>query len=220
MASGTWGGSGDNKIYQVRLNWAQGSGLCQTGFHLRDLAVQDNTAETVANAVDAFFNGQFKTLLMNADTLINVDVLVKGTVTGFKKLYNNVHGTMNPQINQWQPGFLAIKVDLKTSNRSRYGQGRMFWPCRNGDYTTQETLNATGITAYQGVVDDLISKFTQSVVSNDLRLVNVHGVIPEKPATSTHPARAAVPASWYDVETVHLDTLVRHVASRMAGIGV
>lgn len=219
MASGTWGGVTDPNIFKVTLTWAQGSGVCQTGFKLRDLAVQDNSPLDVANAVDAFFNGQFKTLLMNADTLINIDVLKMGTVEGTKKLYDNVHGTMNPQINQWQPGFLAVQVALKTSNRSRYGQGRMFWPVRNGDYTTQESLNATGITAYQGVVDDLVAKFSGSVLTHDLVLVNAHGTIPPRAAHGSTPARPEITPHYYDVETVHLNTTITGLRSRKVGIG-
>lgn len=219
MATGTWGGLTDNNIFRVTCAWSQGSGICQTGFKLRDLAVQDNSSEDVANAVDAWFNGTFKTILMNSDKLLFVDVLKMGTTTGFKKLYNNVSGTRNPTITLWGPGFVSVEVALKNSNRARYGQGRMFWPVRGSDYYQFDALTATGIAAFQGIVDDLVDKFSGSVLTHDLVLVNAHGTIPARAASGSRPARPEIPPSWYDVETVHLNTAVTSLRSRKAGIG-
>lgn len=219
MARGTWGGALDPNIYKVSIRWQQGSGLCQTGFKVRDKLVQDNTPETVATTVWTWVNASFRTMLMNADTLLGVDALKLGTDEGFTYTPVNVHGTMNPDQSVWEPGFLCANIALKAQLRKRYGQGRMFWPLRNGDWTTQETLNAVGIAAYQGVIDALVAAFGAANVGNDLGMVNAHGVLPPRAATGSRPARPEIPASWYDVDTVRLTSVVTGLKSRRAGIG-
>lgn len=219
MASGLVGAIGGSALWKVAIRFKIGQENCQTGFKLRDLAVNDNTAEDVVNAVDLWVTNFFRALLLTADQLVAVDAIKIGGEEGSEKLYPNLFGSSGINAADGSASFMAVNVALKTSRRKRYGQGRMFLPFRRDQDADQNFLNNSGIAAFQGAVDGLTDAFSGSVLTHDLALVNVHGILPARAATATTPARPEIPATWYDVETVKINRTVTALRSRKAGIG-
>lgn len=217
MADGTMGGALDAAVFRVRCGYLASGQHCQTGFHVRDVAVNDNSAQDVVDAVDTWFNGTFKAYLIDRDKLEYINVTKLFSEEGATKEYVNVSGGTGISDSSVAPTFLAINIAMKTQRRKRYGQGRMFWPIRDDRRFDDNILNATGIAAAQGVIDDLLAKFTG--VSADLHLCNQHLTLPARPATTTSPARPEIAPHWYDVDVVKLDTTVRALRSRLVGHG-
>lgn len=219
MAQGTVGGSGDKNVFDITIAFHRGTNACQTSFSLRDLAVNDNSPEDVANAVVPWVNDFFRALLTTADALDFVDVKQVATVDGFTHPFNNVFGSVAPASFVRTPSMLCVCVNLKTQRRARFGQGRMYWPIPTEDWMEADVVNATGITAYQGAIDNLVENFSGSVLTHDLALVNHHGILPPRAASGQTPARPEIPATWYDVDVVKLNTMIRALRSRRAGQG-
>lgn len=219
MAKGTLYGLTDPNVFKCSIRTRIEGQLVQTGFKLRDLAVQDNTPATVGAAVQAWVDDHYKALFLVTDDIVGIDVIKMGSDEGWIHDYSNTHGTASITTGTWHAPFIAVNIGLKTSARKRYGQGRMFWPMRFESWSDGSVLNSTGITAIQGVIDALLDAFSGSVVDHDLVLVNTHPTLPPKVATSTSPARPEIPASWYDVESVKLNTYITTLRSRKVGIG-
>lgn len=219
MATGTVGGALDKHIFDVTIGFHRGTNACQTGFSLRDLAVNDNSPEDVSDAVVPWVTNFFRPLLTTADSIDFVDVKQVASTEGFTHPFVNTFGSMNPSSFVRTPAFLCVAIALKTQRRARYGQGRMYWPIPSEDWMEADVVNATGAAAYQGAIDDLVSNFSGSVLTHDLALVNHHGLIAGKAATTTSPARPEIPPSWYDVDVVKLSTLIRSLRSRRTGQG-
>jgi hypothetical protein len=219
MASGTRGGLTDQHVFKVTHRFMVAGQRQQLGYHVRDVAVNDNTPETVANVADGWGMTNLRTLLLTQDNYVATDVIQLDSDQGFTIDHVNVVGTKSVAGVAPLPSFLAVQVALKTQRRKRYGQGRFFLPLRDENDITQDSLITTAVTAFQGVVDALTDLFMGSEVTHDLLLCNTHGIIPPKAATSTSPARPEIPPSWYDVDAVILKSAVTMLRSRKAGIG-
>ena len=220
MARGTWGGALDQNVFKCNIRFQIGNNHCQTGFKVRDVAVNDNTPEDVSAPVVLWANDHFKNLLLGSDLLVAVDILKLGTDEGFTHNFAaGTVGTMSSGSFSPEPSFLASNISLKTQLRKRYGQGRMFWPVRGEEWVTGDLLNGPGIAAHQGVLDALATAFTGSTTTHDLLLCNAHGPIAARAATTSAPERAAIAPSWYDVESLRLNTTVTSIKSRRIGIG-
>jgi hypothetical protein len=219
MARGTLGGALDQNVWKVNLRFQIGQEMCQTGFKLRDVAANDNDAGEVIAAVDPWVQNFFRTILMTTDKLVALDVTRLHGEEGAELLYVGVTGNIAGSEAQKQPSFLAVNVALKTSLRKRYGQGRMFWPMRDEGWQDAGILNAAGIVAFNGVVGGLTAAFSGDPVTHDLLLVNSHELLPARAASGGHAARPEIPPTWYDVETVKLNTVLTAIRSRKIGIG-
>lgn len=219
MANGTLFGLTDPNVWKVAVRMTVQNQKIQTGFKLRDLAVQDNTAQSVIDAVDPWVVNFLVTLLLTVDTIDALDVTRLGGEEGAEKIYVNQAGTLGHSLDHSLPTWTAVNVALKTSLRKRYGQGRMFLPLRSDIWQDADFLSPTGIGAFNNVITGLTDAFSGSVLTHDLVLVNTHGILPAKAATATSPGRQQIPAKWYDVEAVKLNTLVSGVRSRKIGIG-
>ena len=95
----------------------------------------------------------------------------------------------------------------------------MLWPVRSETHTDDELLNAAGVAAFTGVIDALTARYLGSIATTDFTLINVHGVLPPRAATTTRPARPEIPAMYYDVTAVRLRTALSFLRSRKAGVG-
>lgn len=217
MADGGMGGIGDSSVFDIVISWLANGQHCQTGFSVRDVAVNDNDAQDVADAVDPFANGLFKGLLLATDRLLSVDVVKLFSEDSAHIDYVNVAGTNNPGSTTYLPTFIACQIAMKRQARKRYGQGRMFWPIRQDTWVDADQLTGPAITAIQSIIDDLKSKFTG--VSADLHLVNRTFTVAARPATSTTPARTAITNHWWEVDTLVLKTDVTAIKSRKVGKG-
>lgn len=217
MADGALFGVGASNVWNFKIGILADGQHLQTGFSVRDVLTNDNDVTDCLDALETFADGAFKALMIDQDKIEYIDVGRVGGIEGGRREYTAKVGGTGISLGSMLPTFTAVNISLKRTARARFGQGRMSWPLRDDRRADGNFLNAGGIAAYQGAIDDLVSKFTG--VSADLRLVNYHLDLPARPATSTTPARDAIPARWYEVETVHLDALVRFRKSRRAGIG-
>ena len=136
-----------------------------------------------------------------------------GGEEGFTKEYTTLTGTLSLVSVSVVPTFMCAQIALKTQRRKRYGQGRMFWPIRDENDFEGDKLTSGAVTRFQGVIDALTTLFTGNPVTHDLLLCNVH------PLIEARGTRPAIPAAWYDVDAVKLNTAVTFLRSRKAGIG-
>ena len=219
MAKGTIGGIADQNVFKVNVRFKINQQECQTGFKLRDVAVNDNSVQDVIDTVVPWVNDSFRTILSTADAIVGVDCIKLHSEEGAEHLFVNLFGTQAQSNTQKIPGFIAVGIALKTSIRKRYGQGRMFWPIRDENLIDQDFLNAAGVTAIQGVIDALTTLFTGDQLTHDLLLVNSHEVLAPRAAHGSTPARLEIPPTWYDVDVVKLNTTITGLRSRKVGIG-
>jgi hypothetical protein len=218
MARGTWGGTGDIRPFACKITFQLGLSLCQTGFHLRNGSLSFDSAQEVADDVYDYANTSFRTILGVQDRMVGVDVVNMATLEGGSRSFSNVTGTQTIT-GAALPSYVQVPVSLKGELRARYGQGRMLWPVRPESYTTDDQLNTIGQAGLQGAIDAFVTRYVGTGLTFDLRAVNVHGVIPPKPATPSRPARPEVPASWYDVTSARLSTNLSFLRSRKQGVG-
>lgn len=219
MARGQWGGFADRHPMQVRITWTNGTNQHQTGFYLRSAGVNVTSPDEVTADVEAWVRGSFRTLLAADQRVLGIDVVDMVTFEGGGSSPNDIVGTMSLASDSSKlPGALAAVINLKGELRTRYGQGRMFWPIVSESHVDKDIMNNTAVTLFQGVIDALATRFTGNSVSGH-NLICVHGVIPPRGATPTRPARDQVPPMWYDVTTLRLNTFVTFLRSRKAGVG-
>lgn len=219
MARGTWGGALDPNIFLVRILFLMGSSKCQTGFKLRDVAVQDNSAQDVADSVSTNCGDAFKFLLTPRDSLLGVDVIKLGTEEGGWQPAEAGVGTATVTTLTQMPAFVSANVALKSEIRKRYGQGRMFLPITQEAHIDSDTINSDGINLFNGFIATLTDNYTGDPVTHDLILVNAHPALPVRGAPGQPGYRPAIPASWYDVASLRLNLLVTSLRSRKAGVG-
>lgn len=219
MARGTWGGLTDPNIFKVNIQFLLGTSKCQTGFKLRDAAVQDNSTQQVADQVRNVLQDPIRSLLGGTDQFVGVDVLKMGTEDGAFAPSSVSVGAYPVGGGAEMPNFMAANVALKSEIRKRYGQGRMFLPIVNDEQVDGNALSVTGQTRPQAFIDALVGNFSGSILTHDLILVNAHPALAQRLVPGVPGYRPAIPASWYDVVSVRLNLIVTMLRSRKAGVG-
>lgn len=219
MARGTWGGTLDPNIFRCTIRFRLGTSKCQTGFHLRDVAVNDNTEQDVATQMQTVLRTPFRGLLSDADAIESWDAAILGQDTGYSLPETAGTGTTGHNATTEAPDFMAAVVALKSEIRKRYGQGRMFWPIFAENMIDENVLSAVGISVLTTVVTAFTDNFTGDPVTHDLLLVNAHGLIPQHGAPGLPGYHPEIPPSWYDVLSLRLNTVVTSLRSRKAGVG-
>lgn len=210
MATGTWGGAGDTRVFRANIQFRHGSQNCQTGFHLRDVGVNTLTPEDVAEEVADFATTQFVKLLHQVDSITGIDVANLATSEGFFVSPAAANGTEPGAL---PPPFVTIPVTLKGNLRKRYGNGRMLWPMWNREAADNGVLIPAAQAIVAGVVADMTSRFMEGPLFGTMRLVHLHRALP---AVGTRPA---IPATWYDVTSIRASTVVSSLRRRKAGVG-
>lgn len=221
MARGTWGGLTDPNIFKVNFRWRTGSSHMQTGFKLRDVGVSDNTAQEVADEVATQLNTPFRFLLSSDDALEMIDVIKLGSEEGGVHLFTPTEGVggatgVDTAI---MPSFMAANVALKSEIRKRYGQGRMFLPLTEEGWADKDLINNTGVTQINGFLTALTDHFTGDPLTHDLLLVNAHPALAQRNVPGVPGYRPAIPASWYDVVSIRINTAITFLRSRKVGVG-
>lgn len=219
MARGTWGGALDPNIFKVTIRFLLGVQQCQCGFHLRDVGVQDNSEQDVADEVLAQTAASFRNLLKPTDTLLAVDARILGQDTGATADAGNLAGLQPADAGTSEPSFLAAVLTLKSEVRKRYGQGRMFLPCAVEGFVSGDILTVDATNNYATFITALTDHFTGDPVTHDLLMVNAHGTLPARPPSGSYPGRPEIPPSWYDVLSLRMNTIVTHLRSRKVGVG-
>lgn len=219
MPRGTWGGALDPHIFKVNIRFYMGASKCQTGFKLRDVGVNDNSAQDVADQVDTVLTTAFRGILGTNDGVEGIDVTVLGSEEGGWHPVTTQTGTHTFTAGEEEPNYMAACVQLKSEIRKRYGQGRFFLPICSEDSVSGNILSTGGITRVQSIIDPITSNFTGDPVTHDLILVNAHPLLPARGAVGTPGYRPEIPASWYDVVSLRMNNLVTMLRSRKAGVG-
>ena len=218
MATGGWGGTFDTRVFAVKIIMARGTDKIQTGFHLRDVGLVGQTAQDAADAVASFATSSFRTLLPQDVSIQGIDAVELVTLEGGSVSPQGVVGSI-PATSGEEPLYVTVPVSFKGEKRARYGQGRGLWPMLYGTWREHDTLTTAGAAAFQGVIDAMTSAFMGSSLTHDLKLINLHGVIPPRAATASRPARPEIPPTWYDVTSIRLNTSLSFLRSRKAGHG-
>lgn len=218
MANGPWGGTGQVEPYKCVITWMMGTTRAQTGFHLRNTTLGFRDAGEIATEVADFANTNFRTILATADQLAGVDVVNMTTGEGGSVSFNNTTGTVGVSDGAL-PSYVMCSVSMKGELRRRYGQGRMLWPVRPEGWTTADLLTGAGITAFNGVTANFLTRFVNVGLTDTLKAINVHGVLPPRAATANRPARPEIPATWYDVTNLRVNNVLSFLRSRKAGVG-
>lgn len=212
MATGTWGPDGDTRIFRVNVSWKRALQNCMTGFHLRDVGAGTAEPEDVVDAVVPWAQVQFIKCIHVSDDLLGVDVVRLDTKTGASHSFSNLHGT-GPAGRP--PAFLTVPVSLKGTIRSRYGNGRMLWPISSMASFDNDVITDATAAAYQGVIDDLASRFINGGgLFDTLTLVHAHKRLPAFGSRLT-----AIPASWYDISSIRLNKSLSSLRRRKVGVG-
>ncbi len=221
MARGTWGGLTDPNIFKVNFRFTLGTNKCQIGFKLRDVAVQDNTPQEVADEVSTQLNTPFRFLIPSDSHLELIDVLKLGTEDGAVHQFTPTDGQGGSTASTGSrlPAFMAANLSLKSEIRKRYGQGRMFLPIVEENHLDGNLINNAGVVALNGFIDALTTHFTGDPATHDLILVNAHPALPQRNQIGTPGYRPALPASWYDVVSLRLNTTATFLRSRKLGVG-
>jgi len=210
MATGEWGGILDQRVFRVNILWTQALQKCQTGFHLRDVGVNTLTPEDVVDLVKPFASEQFVKLIHASGSLVGIDVVNLVTKEGASFSYQGVNGLSGGEA---APSFVTVPVSLKGGLRRRYANGRMLWPVGGEGNMQGDQLAPNGVAVAQALVDDLTSRFMGGALFSTARLVHLHGPL------AARENRPAVPASWYDVSSIRVNTLLSSLRRRKVGVG-
>lgn len=219
MARGSWGGALDPNIFRCTIRFRLGTQKCQTGFHLRDVATNDNSEQDVAEEMQTQLRDAFRGILHTTDSIESWDAAILGQDTGYSLPETTGAGTINSVASVVEPTFVSAVIALKSEIRKRYGQGRMFWPLRWEEMIDGDVLNANGVNAMNAVVTVFTDHFTGDPVTHDLLLVNAHDIIPAHGAVGTPGYHPEIPRQWYDVLSLRLNTVVTSLRSRKVGVG-
>jgi len=221
MARGTWGGTLDPSIFRVTIRFLRGTSHCQTGFFLRDTVTNDNDAQEVADEVNTQLNAAFRGLLSGLDSLELIDVVKLGSEEGgvHQITSGSGGGSLTSTAAIQSPSFMCANIALKSEIRKRYGQGRMFLPIANDDEYDGNVLTAGGVTIMQSFLTPLTDHFMGDPLTHDLLLVNAHPLLPVRGAVGAPGYRPEIPASWYDVVSLRINSNVTALRSRKVGVG-
>jgi hypothetical protein len=219
MARGTWGGTLDPHIFRVNVRFFMGASKCQWGFKLRDAVLNDNSAQNVADSVLGVVQEHFRGLLTPNDGLEGVDVLRLGSEEGGWAPQVSQAGTLAAVGTLGMPNFTSCNVNLKSEIRKRYGQGRFFLPMVSESDIDGNTINSAGLARIQFLIDDLQDNYSGWTGTHDLILVNAHPVLPARGVIGGPLYRPEIPAQWYDVVSIRVNSLVTSLRSRKAGVG-
>lgn len=219
MARGTWGGIGDPNVFKCTVRFRRGVQKCQFGFHLRDVALNDNSEQDVAEEMQTQLHDTFRAMLTTNDAIESWDAQLMGGDTGYSLPETNGIGTDPWNQSVAEPSFIAACISLKSEIRKRYGQGRMFWPVITEGMVDGDTFSAAGVTTLTTLVTAFTTHFTGDPVTHDLLLVNAHRLLPARGIIGQPGYRPEIPASWYDVLSLRLNTITTALRSRKVGVG-
>lgn len=224
MAKGTWGtGALETRVYDVSVQFRMGLSVAEWGFGLRNTTGSADLSADIRDWVAPWVQSHFRGLLTPEDRLVSLDVANVAEKTGVSFDYGNLPGTGAGGIGPTVPSMLAVVVSMKSGYRQRLGSGRFFLPVRIEGNIDGDLLSGGATTLYQQFVTDFGSEFIGTNPIGGARLANFHDALPERPRTGRNaagkPPLPAVGATWYDVESLRLNTQITALKSRKAGVG-
>ena len=208
MATGEIGDLVGGSVYKCNIYLLSQLQSIQTGFYLRDTGLANQSAQDAADAVKDWVDDSFRTILATDITLQRVDALEITTKEYAQHEYTNTNGTFATTMTA---NFLAALIQLRSSQRARHRNGRMFWPIVNVNTNSQLHPGTSGPMAT--VLDEWKNRFMGNPATNAFKAVIVAQA---RPATAKRPA---ITHSWIDVETARLSNLGTALRRRKVGVG-
>lgn len=197
-----------HNIFKVTLFMTAEQQKIQTGFHLRDTGINNETPETAVNAVLPWVTGAYRNTIGGDVSIDRLDAIEITSREYFAHEFTNTPGTGG---NAMTTSLLAALVSLRSSKRSRWRNGRMFWPLQGAPVNGLITgSNLTGLTT---AADDLADRFIGSQLLKNFLLVVVAQARIQKQT------RPAIEHSWIDVDTIRVSNIATALHRRKIGVG-
>lgn len=207
MASGA---VADNRVFKCSVQMTVLQQQIQTGFHLRDVGLDNMDAGEVVTALEAWLNDEFKTIQPPALRFDRVEATELTSKQYAMKEFSGLVGTGNFTVGTT---FTSLLVSLRTASRQRHMNGRMYWPWIMAGGVESGVLGSGVQAVATAAVDDFANRFTGSALTHDLRCVVVST---PRPLTANRPA---ILHEWHDVETVKINPVISVQRRRKIGVG-
>lgn len=208
MAQGNIGDLVGGSVYRVTVTMTGQLQQVQTGFYVRDTGLADQSAGDCLTAAKDWVDNHFRTCIPQDYTLQRLEAMEITTKEYAQAEYVSTPGTFGSTSTA---SFLAALVSLRSSQRARHRNGRMFWPV--AAVTTNSQLFPQTLAAFTPTTAAFADRFMGNAATKPFKAVIVAAA---RPATSTRPAIAH---SWIDVETIKVSTAVTSLRRRKVGVG-
>lgn len=197
-----------NRVFRVTYRMSVRNQQIQTGFHLRDVLIPNQTAEDCANVAESFWNTNFKPALSSDVTLQRVEVQRVNDADYFAKEQTGNVGTLGLSL---QSTSFALAVTLKSTSRRRNRNGRFFWPAAGS--WANDTIAGSALNTINAAAAAMVTAWVGLVIVGDFALVVVGkaGVL-----DTGIPLNAKI---WTDVISVKVNPVVSSLRSRKVGVG-
>lgn len=208
MAQGAVAGT---NIYRITIFMRWQQQLLQTGWHMRDTGlVALQSPDTALDLVQPWVHDHFRTIMHQNLVFERIAAEEITSKNYAERVLVAEAGTVN---GVEAPSFMAVNVALRSAQRHRYRNGRMFWPLTGQLANTGSQLSAGPGAEIQGVVTSWVTTFLGNILTNNFRAVVV---APARPATAKRPA---IDHSWIDVDVAKLNTTITALRRRKVGVG-
>jgi len=205
MATGTVAGS---RIFKVTLGMLVQQQNIQTGWYLRDTLLNNRSATDALATAQTFVAASMFGILPNDLRLLRLDALELTSKDYAQLEYPNQMGT-GPGASS--TSFLAVLMTLRSNQRARHRNGRMFLPLYGNPFNG--SLDTGPRNAYIAFSTAFVQAFAGNALLNDFKAVVVAKA---RPANQNRPA---IEHSWIDVETCRINTTVTALRRRKIGVG-
>lgn len=207
MATGTVAGA---KIFRVGIHLTVLQQRIQTGFYLRDVGIENQSAMDAVDATKEWVDTKFRTLIPSSVAFDRIEATETQTKEFAQQELISYNGTAGATVSTTM---FAGLVSLKTDSRQRHKTGRMYWPLLMAGSVEQGVIVGGLQSVWLDVIADFADRFTGSSLTHDFRCCVVSAA---RPASPTRPA---IEHSWTDVEVIKLDPIARIQQRRRIGRG-
>lgn len=200
----------DDRIFKITGTFNYQLQTIQTQFHIRDVAPAGKSAQDAVDYARPFFEVNMRTILNTACQIVRVDAFELTSRDYAQHEPANLAGTGNvPQA----PSFMASLVSLRSSQRARHRNGRMFWPMQNNNAVNGSLVQDSYVVDATPVLTAFTDLFLQGPLLAEFKAVIVAQA---RPATTKRPL---IEHSWIDVESIRMSKLITVQRRRKVGVG-
>jgi hypothetical protein len=208
MAEGTIGGLTDMNVMRVGIYMEGQQQRFQTGFHLRSQTPATGDPEDAVGEVRDWVDNSFRAMVPNDYRVVAIDAINIVSKEYSRHEYIDVFGTLGGASTYTA---LAALVSLRSNQRARHRNGRMFWPAYAVQGNSQFQVNY--LQGFSSCAAAFASRWVGVQLTGGFRAVIVAKA---RPLT---PHRPAIQHSWIDVETVKVSPFATALRRRKVGVG-
>jgi hypothetical protein len=198
----------NTRVFKIGIYMTAQQQQIQTGWHLRDVGLNNMTAAGALESARTFVESQMYGILPSDVRLTRIDALELSSKEYMGFEYANQPGTGPGTM---AASFLAVMVALRSSQRARHRNGRFFLPLYGNP--NQGSLDTGPRNAYTAFAANFTATFCGAAIFNNLKACIVSQA---RPANQHRPA---IEAGWIDVEVARLHTVVTALRRRKIGVG-